>query len=95
MPQNKRIKIPSAGDIVRSTQGRDRYRCFLVTEVDGADKTAPIVIADGKLHTVTDRKHKNPRHLRIIKHNVELHEGTDLNALTDVQVYEICEKCEF
>lgn len=95
MPQNRKIKIPSVGDLVRSTQGRDRYRVFLVTETDSGNKTAPIVIADGRLHTLSDKKHKNPRHLQIIKPSVILHSESIENELSDVQVYEICEKCEF
>ena len=66
MPQNRRIRMPSVGDVVQSIKGRDRYRVFLVTEIDERDKVSPVVIADGRLHKLDDKKHKNPRHLRII-----------------------------
>ena len=50
MPQNRRIKMPSVGDVVQSIKGRDRYRVFLVVDMDESDKVSPVVIADGRLH---------------------------------------------
>ena len=92
MPQNRRIRMPSVGDVVQSIKGRDRYRVFLVTEIDESDKVSPVVIADGRLHKLDDKKHKNPRHLRIISEHDKI-DKTDLSKpLDDVQVYEICEK---
>lgn len=92
MPQNRRIRMPSVGDVVQSIKGRDRYRVFLVTEIDESDKVSPVVIADGRLHKLDDKKHKNPRHLRI-KSGHDKIDKTDLSKpLDDVQAYEICEK---
>ena len=77
---------------MQSIKGRDRYRVFLVTEIDESDKVSPVVIADGRLHKQDDKKHKNPRHLRIISGYGKI-DKTDLyKPLDDVQVYEICEK---
>lgn len=92
MPQNRRIRMPSVGDVVQSTKGRDRYRVFLVTEIDESDKVSPVVIADGRLHKLDDKKHKNPRHLRIISGHDKIDKTNLPNSLDDVQVYEICEK---
>lgn len=92
MPQNRRIRMPSVGDVVQSTKGRDRYRVFLVTEIDESDKVSPVVIADGRLHKLDDKKHKNPRHLRIISEHGKIDKTNLPNSLDDVQVYEICEK---
>lgn len=47
MPQNRRIRMPSVGDVVQSIKGRDRYRVFLVVDMDESDKVSPVVIADG------------------------------------------------
>lgn len=91
MPQNRRIKMPSVGDVVQSTKGRDRYRVFLVVDMDESDKVSPVVIADGRLHKLDEKKHKNPRHLRIISERDKIDKTASEEPLDDVQVYEICE----
>lgn len=92
MPQNRRIRMPSVGDVVQSTKGRDRYRVFLVVAIDESDKVSPVVIADGRLHKLDEKKHKNPRHLRIISEHDKINKTALLEPIEDVQVYEICEK---
>lgn len=92
MPQNRKIRMPSVGDVVQSTQGRDRYRVFLVVDIDESDKVSPVVIADGRLHKLDEKKHKNPRHLRIISEHDKIDKTAPFEPLDDVQVYEICEK---
>ena len=92
MPQNRRIRMPSVGDVVQSIKGRDRYRVFLVVDIDESDKVSPVVIADGRLHKLDEKKHKNPRHLRIISEHDKMNKTTLLEPINDVQVYEICEK---
>lgn len=92
MPQNRRIRMPSVGDVVQSTKGRDRYRVFLVVAIDESDKVSPVVIADGRLHKLDEKKHKNPRHLRIISEHDKINKTALLEPIDDVQVYEICEK---
>ena len=92
MPQNRKIIMPDVGDIVQSKQGRDRYRVFLVTSIDEKNGVAPVVVADGRKHTLSEKKHKNPRHLNVIKRYGEIDENIDFAALSDVQAYEICEK---
>ena len=94
MPQNRRIKMPSVGDVVQSIKGRDRYRVFLVVDMDESDKVSPVVIADGRLHKLDEKKHKNPRHLRIISERDKIDKTASEEPLDDVQVYEICEKRE-
>lgn len=92
MPQNRRIRMPSVGDVVQSTKGRGRYRVFLVVAIDESDKVSPVVIADGRLHKLDEKKHKNPRHLRIISERDKIDKTAVSEAFEDVQVYEICEK---
>lgn len=92
MPQNRRIKMPSVGDVVQSIKGRDRYRVFLVVAIDESDKVSPVVIADGRLHKLDEKKHKNPRHLRIISEHDKINKTALLERIDDVQVYEICKK---
>lgn len=92
MPQNRKIRMPSVGDIVRSKQGRDRFRVFLVIDIDEENKLAPVVVADGKLHKTGDKKHKNPRHLAIVGHDEIIDKTGSIELISDVQVYEICEK---
>ena len=48
------------GRVVRSTQGRDRGRSFLVLESLGGDM---VTIADGLTHTLARPKKKKIRHL--------------------------------
>jgi len=63
MKETINIKI---GHVVRSASGRDRKRVFLVVDIDENDTLRPVIIANGELRTLGDRKHKNPRHLRVI-----------------------------
>ena len=83
------------GDVVRSTDGRDRKRVFLVTEIDENNSTAPVVIANGSLRKIADRKHKNPGHLRVIgaldKSDIE----KPVQSLSDGEIAEICQNHDF
>lgn len=92
MPQNRKIINPQKGDIVRSNQGRDRFRVFMVIDIDYGNMVAPYIIADGKKHKITEKKHKNPRHLKLVAEYSKINTKIDFNSLTDVQVSEICEK---
>ncbi len=92
MPQNRKIRMPEVGDVVRSKQGRDRFRVFLVVELDEKNKVSPVVIADGKKHVLSEKKHKNPRHLSVIGHDEIFDKTASIQLISDVQVYEICEK---
>lgn len=84
MPQNRRIRMPSVGDVVQSIKGRDRYRVFLVVDIDESDKVSPVVIADGRLHKLDEKKHKNPRHLRIISEHDKINKTVLLEPINDV-----------
>ena len=83
------------GDLVQSTDGRDRKRIFLVTGLDASNPTAPVVIASGSLRKKADRKHKNPGHLRVIgaldKSDIE----KPLGDLSDGEIAEICKNHDF
>ena len=86
------VRLPGA--IVRSKQGRDRFRTFAVIALDPDNPTAPLIIADGRLHRAAQRKHKNPIHLELIGMPGE----TDRKKLTegadDVEIAEICLRYE-
>ena len=49
----------SFGTVVQSVCGRDRYRVFLVVELDDRDAVRPVVIADGSLRKLAAGKHKS------------------------------------
>ena len=91
----KQLECPfSVGDVVRSKCGRDRKRVFLVIEIDADDKYAPVVIANGTLRKLEDRKHKNPAHLQRICSI----DKTDIFEMqknpTNSKIAEICDKCD-
>lgn len=81
-------------DVVRSKCGRDRKRVFLVIEIDESDKNAPVVIANGTLHKLEDRKHKNPAHLERIS-GIGKSDIFELEKYpTNSKIAEICDKCD-
>ena len=49
------------GRVVRSTQGRDKGKFFLVLGVQGQDS---VLIADGRYHPLEKPKKKKKKHLR-------------------------------
>ena len=81
----------TVGDVVRSKCGRDRKRVFLVVEIDTEDKDAPVVIANGTLRKLEDRKHKNPAHLELIATIGKSNICETVNDLTNSKIAEICE----
>lgn len=83
------------GTVVQSVCGRDRYRVFLIVEIDASDPVRPLVIADGSLRKLAGRKHKNPSHLKFVAQPTEeelcqLREGLD-----DGKILTICKKYDF
>ena len=86
------IEIP--GVIVRSERGRDRYRTYAVIALDPSNPTAPLIVSDGRLHPVEQRKHKNPKHLRYLGTPVETDRKILLECPQNSQIAEICGKYE-
>lgn len=83
------------GSVVRSKFGRDRKRVFLVIGLDTGNPIAPIIIADGRLRKIEDRKHKNPAHLEYIG-DIDKNDTEGLTkCLTDGKIAEICDKYDF
>ncbi|MBO4932323.1 MAG: hypothetical protein J6I42_09090, partial [Clostridia bacterium] len=74
------------GTVVQSVCGRDRYRVFLVVEIDDSDPVQPVVIADGSLRKLAGRKHKNPAHLRFVARPTEEELSRLREALDDGQI---------
>ena len=85
----------SFGTVVQSVCGRDRYRVFLVVEIDASDPVRPIVIADGSLRKLAGRKHKNPAHLKVIARPTEEELSRLREGLDDEQILTICKKYDF
>lgn len=80
------------GTVVQSVCGRDRYRVFLVVEVDDRDAVRPVVISDGSLRKLAGRKHKNPAHLRFIARPTEEELQSLRDGLDDEEILTICKK---
>ncbi len=80
------------GQIVRSRCGRDRKRVFLVVEIDREDKYAPVVIANGTLRKIEDRKHKNPAHLEYVNTVGKSDIWECENDPTNSKIAEICDR---
>ncbi|MBQ8368674.1 MAG: hypothetical protein IJY35_01695 [Clostridia bacterium] len=83
------------GDVVQSTDGRDRKRVFLVIELDETNPLAPVVIANGQLRKKADRKHKNPGHLRVIGALDKTDIQKPVENLSDGEIAEICQNHDF
>ena len=80
------------GSVVRSVKGRDRKRVFVIIELDDANPVAPAVIANGRLHKIGSRKHKNPAHLRLVSALGETDTKQLFDCLTDGKIAEICDR---
>ena len=80
------------GTVVRSKTGRDRKRVFLVIGTDGENDTAPVIIANGTLRKIVDRKHKNPAHLEYLGTIVESERKALEANFTNSKIAEICIK---
>ncbi len=82
------------GTVVQSVCGRDRYRVFLVVELDDSipGRPASAVIADGSLRKLTGRKHKNPAHLRFVARPTEEELQSLRDGLDDEKILTICKK---
>ncbi len=86
------VRLPGA--IVRSKQGRDRFRTFAVIGLDPDNPTAPLIIADGRLHPAKQRKHKNPAHLEFLGMPVETDRKRLADGAGDGEIAEICLRYE-
>ena len=86
------VRLPGA--IVRSKQGRDRFRTFAVIALDPDNPAAPLIIADGRLHRAEQRKHKNPAHLELLGMPVETDRKKLADGADDSEIAEICLRYE-
>ena len=82
--------FPLPGAIVRSVQGRDRWRVFAVVGIDPDNPVAPLIVSDGRLHPLKQQKHKNPAHLRLLGVPGETDRKRLLEFPTDGEIAEIC-----
>ncbi len=61
-----KVMTPERGEIVQSTQGRDKGEYFVVVGVVGNT----LVLADGVKRTLDRPKRKNVKHVRLLPANV-------------------------
>lgn len=61
-----KVKTPQTGGIVQSTQGRDKDRLYVITEV----RNDFVLVADGRTRTLANPKKKNLKHLRLLPRNI-------------------------
>ena len=92
--KNNENELRLPGVIVRSVQGRDRWRVFAVVGIDLSNDTAPLIVSDGRLHPLEQQKHKNPAHLRLLGVPVETDRKVLLDSPTNSEIAEICGKYE-
>ena len=96
--RNEEIREPGTvgplGAIVRSKQGRDRFRTFAVIALDFDNPVAPLIVADGRLHPAARRKHKNPAHVELLGMPVEKDRKRLAGGADDVEIAEICLRYE-
>ena len=71
------------GQLVRSRQGRDQNRLYIVTAVRDRD----LDVADGTKWTVSKPKRKNPLHLQKINIRMDA-EITDADIVKIIQTFE-------
>lgn len=91
MGKKKKSEI-GKGSVVKSVSGRDIHRVFIVIEEDSRSRIAPIVIADGQLRTLSQRKHKNPAHLKVIATLTDEEKNELLRAADDILIAKLCKK---
>ena len=80
------------GSLVRSRNGRDRKRVFVVVGIDENDSVSPILIADGKLRKVGFPKRKNPIHLLPVGEITDIEKSALKVGVSDVEIAQIVEK---
>lgn len=83
-------KLLEVGTVVRSKSGRDRKRVFLVVGIDPENITSPVIIANGTLRKIEDKKHKNPAHLEYVGTIVESVRNELMEDFTNSKIAEIC-----
>ena len=71
------------GRIVRSKNGRDRYRLFAII---GTCEDGSVLIADGNLHKIESPKKKNIRHIEVLAASDAV--ITSLQDLSDDRLFE-------
>lgn len=86
------MKTFEIGDVVRSTDGRDHKRIFIVVGIDNdpGSRVAPVVIADGSLRKLGAGKHKNPAHLEYVASVSENEKEWLFSGLTDEKLLIVC-----
>lgn len=79
------------GSIVRSKDGRDRKRVFLVVGIDENDPISPVMIADGKLRRIMNPKRKNPIHLLPVGEVSDIDKSALKVGISDKEIAQIVE----
>lgn len=92
MATKKNKRRLATGDVVRSEQGRDRKRYFVITALGRANGYDTAYIADGKLRKVSDRKQKNVMHISYVGHIPDEYEAASPEHMDDELISKICSK---
>ncbi len=81
-----KLKVPSIGGICQSTQGRDKDRYYLISEIypDGS-----VGVVDGNFKKLSAPKKKNLRHVRLLPDKAEAISVklTDGRQVFDSEIY--------
>ena len=79
------------GSLVRSKDGRDKKRVFVVVGIDENDPISPVLIADGKLRKVGFPKRKKPIHLLPMGQVSDIEKNALKVGISDEEIAQIVE----
>ena len=91
-PKADKSVMPVPGAIAVSRAGRDRHRCFIITEVlppERCERTLRVMVTDGKLRPTASPKKKNLAHLILVGMSSTAAELIAVGKLTDGKAEEI------
>ncbi len=77
------------GDVVESLLGHDQNRLFIVV---GIDKSGFIAIIDGKYREKSNPKLKNPKHLKLVAHDMSIIEKINSPISTNAEINKMIKK---
>ena len=76
----------AVGDIVKSLNGHDQNRLFIVVDID---KNGFIAIIDGRYREKSKPKLKNPKHLKLVAHDEKLIEKVNSPIVTNAEIHKL------
>lgn len=76
----------AVGDIVKSLDGHDKNRLFIVASID---KNGYLAIIDGKYRVKNKPKLKNPKHLQFVAHDEVILNKLNSPIATNTEIYKM------